>query len=312
MPLCDELRVSGSRWAAASLEMYTADEPDRDFAVHHMAVAVEHVCKSYLSSITEVLLIEDKPNIGDLLLLAGRGDKTNRQQSDMRTIGGGAAILRAEKLSGKPPADPENLRRLRETRNGITHIGQGLNPATYRALLAAGIDFINQLLGEMGHSPDAFWRDRKSLADQITTAAVTDLRLRYESKIERARRTFARRFGAMRGPERDEAISALSSVPVLTRWFMVSPEKCPACGSPAMVSGRDYSEDFGSFFAPRFFGCRVCDLRLEGEELKLAGFQPISLDDREVDEDYEPDEHYGEEYDGGDMDIEDRHSGPPE
>ena len=39
-----------------------------------------------------------------------------------------------------------------------------------------------------------------------------------------------------------------------------------------MVSGRDYSEDFGTWFAPKFFGCRVCDLRLEGGELKQAGF----------------------------------------
>lgn len=45
-----------------------------------------------------------------------------------------------------------------------------------------------------------------------------------------------------------------------------------AFGNPAMVSGRDYSEDFGVWFTPRFFGCRVCGLTLEGDELRLAGF----------------------------------------
>lgn len=54
---------------------------------------------------------------------------------------------------------------------------------------------------------------------------------------------------------------------------------------PGQASGRDYSEDFGSWFAPRHFGCRVCDLELDDEELPLANIGNEFLDgwDREHD-----------------------------
>jgi hypothetical protein len=296
MTLCDELRSSGRKWAAAALEAYGADKPDHDFAVHHMAVAVEHISKAYLCSITAVLLIGDRPNVEDLLILAGHGDRTNRQYADIKTIGGSDAIARAERLLGKQPSDPESLRQLRETRNGITHLAQGASPSQFRRLLAVGIDFINALLSEMKYSPASFWEDHETLATRIAVQAVTDLQLRYENKVRRAQHYFDQRFGAMREPERSQAIAALSSVPFLTHWGMVSPEKCPACGSPAMMSGRDYDDGDGPYFAPRFFGCRVCDLKLRGDELRQAGFKPSSIlnDSEEYSE-----SDYGEEEPAG-------------
>lgn len=279
MSLRDDLRLSGAKWASAALNAYSADKPDHEFAVHHMAVAVEHVSKAYLCSIAEVLLAGERPSVDDLLLLAGRADKTNQQLSDLKTIGGAGAIARAEKLLGEPASDPISLRRLREARNGVAHLGQAMGSSQFRALMAAGIEFVNKLLSEMSQSAESFWSDHKSLADSIVEQAVTDLQLRYESKLQRARQNFEQRFGSMREPHRTQAIAALSSVPLLTRWHMVSPEDCPACGSAAMVSGRDYSEDFGVWFAPKFFGCRVCDLRLLGEELRLAGFESTLIHD---------------------------------
>jgi hypothetical protein len=159
--------------------------PDHDFAIHHMAVAVEHVSKAYLASITEILLIEEKPNIDDVLVLAGRDDKTSRQRSDIRTISGSGAIARTEKLLGKPLVDPENLRRLREIRNGITHLGQKMSPAQCRELLGSGIKFVNDLLKEMNQQPESFWKDHVSLADHIVTETITDIQVRYECKLWR-------------------------------------------------------------------------------------------------------------------------------
>lgn len=289
MPLSDKLCTSGLKWAAAALDAYGADRPDYDFTVHHMAVAVEHISKAYLCSITEVLLVGDRPNVDDLLLLTGHGNRTSRQHSEIRTISGSESIARAEKLLGRQPADPEGLRQLRETRNGIAHLAQGTSASQFRSLLAAAINFINELLTEINYPIDEFWGNHVTLASRITSEAVTDLQLRYESKIRKARQSFKQRFRDMRDPERSRVIADLSSVPLLARWGMVSPEKCPACGSPAMVSGRDYDDGFGPYFVPRFFGCRVCELRLEGDELRQAGFRPTSIINESDDADREPD-----------------------
>src|SRR5262245_33994752 len=110
MSLQDDLYASARRWAATALIAYATDPPDYDFAVHHMAVAVEHLSKTYLCSISEVLLVGDKPNVDDLLLLAGRGDKTSRQRIDLKTVGGAEAIARAERVLGKRPPNPDALR----------------------------------------------------------------------------------------------------------------------------------------------------------------------------------------------------------
>ena len=274
MSLTEELRASSRKWAAASLEAYYAERPDYHFVIHHMAVAVEHISKAYLCSITEVLLIGDKPNVEDLLILGGHSDKTRRGYADLKTVSGSDAIARAEKLLNKQASDPQSLKQLREVRNGVTHLAQGADPAQVRVLLAAAIDFVNDLLDEMDHPRDSFWGEYEEMVNSIALQAVTDLQLRYANKLKRAKANFEQRFGSMREPERSQAITALSSVPVLARWGMVSPEKCPACGSPAMVSGRDYDDGYGAYFSPRFFGCRVCDLRLQGDELSQAGFRP--------------------------------------
>jgi hypothetical protein len=292
MPLQHDLYTSAQRWAAAALQAFAADPPDHDFAVHHMAVAVEHVSKSYLCSVTEVLLVGEKPTVDELLLLAGRSDKTNPQRLDLKTIGGAAAINRAEQVLGRRLPNADALRRLREARNGITHLGQGDDPTQARALLAAGIGYINQLLGELDVEPGVFWDSRMPLAVDLLARAVTDLELRYQHKLRRARQLFAQRFARMSEEARTAQIEILAGVPLLARWHMVSPAKCPACGSPAMVSGRDYLEDFGAYFAPRFFGCRVCELQLVEDELKLAGFEIQFLNeyDEEQYRDWEPDE----------------------
>ncbi|TJZ93652.1 hypothetical protein FCI23_54240, partial [Actinacidiphila oryziradicis] len=102
----EDLFKSARRWAQTALDAYT-DPADHDFAVHHMAVADEHLSKSYLSSITEVLLVPDRPSIDDLLVLGGHEGKAGKGRAGLRTIGGAEAVARAEKVLGKP--EPVNV-----------------------------------------------------------------------------------------------------------------------------------------------------------------------------------------------------------
>ncbi|MCX2927968.1 hypothetical protein [Streptomyces sp. NEAU-W12] len=70
----DELVRSAQRWARTALDAYFEEPVDQDFAVHHMAVAVEHLAKGCLASIALTLLADVRPSVEDLLVLGGQGE----------------------------------------------------------------------------------------------------------------------------------------------------------------------------------------------------------------------------------------------
>lgn len=65
----DELVNSAQRWARTAIDAYLEEPADQDFAVHHMAVAVEHLAKACLVSVAITLLANPKPSLEDLLVL---------------------------------------------------------------------------------------------------------------------------------------------------------------------------------------------------------------------------------------------------
>ncbi|MEQ8144694.1 hypothetical protein [Streptomyces sp. OP7] len=90
----EHLLISARKWAHTAVDAYLEEPIDQDFAVHHMAVAVEHASKAYLASIAPVLLASEKqPSVDDLLVLSGNEDKTKKGRAGLKTIGGEGAIL---------------------------------------------------------------------------------------------------------------------------------------------------------------------------------------------------------------------------
>lgn len=302
MSLHERLCSSARRWATTALDAYVEDPPDHDFAVHHMAVAVEHLSKAYLCSISEVLLVAERYELDDLLILAGQGGRAKRQWPNVKTIGLDVASSRVEKVLGKKPAGFEGLHRLREVRNGVTHLGLGEAPSEVRARLATGIVYLNGLLTELAQSTTVFWGAHEPLTARLVEQTVTERQLRYESKLRRAREIFERRLSGMPEWQRAEAITSMSSIPHLyglaLHGLAVS-VTCPACGSPALARGKEYSEVHEEgftldWFSPEYFRCAVCELTLEGDaldggELELAGITGHYLSDHEEeDSDWEP------------------------
>ncbi|MFE7113394.1 hypothetical protein ACFU98_44685 [Streptomyces sp. NPDC057575] len=132
----EHLLISARKWARTAVDAYLEEPIDQDFAVHHMAVAVEHASKAYLASISPVLLASEKqPSVDDLLVLSGNEDKTKKGRAGLKTIGGEGAILRAAQLLGPEHKAPAKLKELRESRNGITHMGWGQPVTKCRELL---------------------------------------------------------------------------------------------------------------------------------------------------------------------------------
>ncbi|MHA4820141.1 hypothetical protein ACXZ65_37985, partial [Streptomyces aculeolatus] len=289
----EHLLISAQKWACTAVDAYLEEPIDQDFAVHHMAVAVEHASKAYLASIAPVLLASEKqPSLDDLLVLSGNEDKTKKGRAGLKTIGGEGAILRAAKLLGPKHKAPAKLNELRESRNGITHMGWGQPVTECRALLAAGIEHINALLNALSTEPDGFWGPHLEACTALVAQAMTEMEIRYQAKLRQAREHFAETTRRLSEVEIADLLSSLSALPTAAPWWPLSvPTECPACGHTGFASGRDKSGDHGEiWFLPRHFGCRLCGLTLTRWELDLAGIGgQILNEDEEPDPDWEPD-----------------------
>jgi hypothetical protein len=285
----DKLVCSAQRWARTAIDAYLEEPADQDFAVHHMAVAVEHLAKACLASVTIMLLADVRPSVQDLLVLGGQEDKVEKGRSGLRTVGGAEAVTRLAQVGkGKAPAQ---LTALRDARNGITHMGWGRPSSECRELLTGGVKYIDSLLPHLAKEPDWFWEGHYEACKNLVEKTTSELKLRYDAKIRRAQQTFAKRTERMSASEKTAVVASLSAAPLPSRWLLHVPTQCPACGSAALVSGRDKDGDYGDiWFFPRYFGCRVCDLALTGPELDLADMRAQSLrTEEEVDPDWEPD-----------------------
>ncbi|MFE7215508.1 hypothetical protein ACFU93_37490 [Streptomyces sp. NPDC057611] len=288
----EHLLISARKWASTAVDAYLEEPIDQDFAVHHMAVAVEHASKAYLASITPVLLASEKqPSVDDLLVLSGNEDRTKKGRAGLKTIGGEGAILRAAQLLGPEHKAPAKLKELRESRNGITHMGWGQPVTECRALLAAGIEHINALLKALSAEPDNFWGTYLEACTALVAQAMTEMEIRYHAKLRQARERFAETTRRLSEAEIAELVSSLSALPTAAPWPIAVPAECPACGHTGFASGRDKSGEYGAiWFLPRHFGCRLCGLTLTTWELDLAGIKgQILNDDEEPDPDWEPD-----------------------
>ncbi|WEP00714.1 hypothetical protein A6P39_044195 (plasmid) [Streptomyces sp. FXJ1.172] len=285
----DELVSSAQRWARTAIDAYLEEPADQDFAVHHMAVAVEHLAKACLASVTLTLLATPKPSVQDLLVLGGQENKVETGRAGLRTIGGAEAVTRLAQV-GKAQV-PAQLAALRDARNGITHMGWGRPSDECRDLLAAGVAYIDSLLPNLAKEPDWFWENHYDVCKDLVEKTTSELKLRYAAKVRRAQATFAKKTERMSDSEKTALVASLSAAPLPSRWLLHIPAQCPACESPAFISGRDKSGDYGDiWFFPRYFGCRVCELALTGPELDLANMKAQSLrDDEELDPDWEPD-----------------------
>ncbi|MFE7245870.1 hypothetical protein [Streptomyces sp. NPDC057580] len=285
----DELVSSAQRWARTAIDAYLEEPADQDFAVHHMAVAVEHLAKACLVSVALTLLANTKPSVQDLLVLGGQEDKVETGRAGLRTVGGAEAVTRLAQVGkGQVPAQ---LAALRDARNGITHMGWGRPSNECRELLTAGVTYIDSLLPTLAKEPDWFWESHYEVCKSLVEKTTSELKLRYAAKIRRAKETFAKTTERMSNSEKTAVVASLSAAPLPSRWLLHVPTQCPACESPAFISGRDKSGDHGDiWFFPRYFGCRVCKLTLTGPELDLADMKAQSLrTEEELDPDWEPD-----------------------
>jgi hypothetical protein len=126
---------------------------------------------------------------------------------------------------------------------------------------------------------------------------VTDIVLRLETLISRARRGYEERFRTLPDEAKQAIITALTARPQFS-FDHDEPYECPACGNQAWLGGITETRwdldtidtPYGEagrpvvVFYPNFLRCSACDLELHGEALHHTDIEEmIELPDAEPD-----------------------------
>lgn len=301
----------------AGLEAFTRHSDAHDFAVHHCAVALEHLLKAYLAWLHPALIVEGR-DFDSLLHATGHAQHAAVPVTRIKTIGLADALTRVERLL-RPQITLDNKARAQmlAARNGVAHAGLH-EPTEVEAVLTTCIRIVDRLLTVLGALTQNYWGHYRSLHDRLAEEHANSVRIQLETKLARARRAYRRRFEGVPPGEKTSIVMALTVRAPFSadREF---PSKCPACGEQGWLGGTtdiDYAstteiEGVGEVptpmvvFFPVSFDCAVCRLALNGtEELELADL-PVEVplpeedpdayyDRREPDWDTyqpEPDEH---------------------
>jgi hypothetical protein len=254
-----------------------------DFAVHHAGVGLEHLLKAYLSSLHPALVIE-ATHWASLLHAVGYGDRSSVPASRTKSIGLKVAFDRARTLlKPKITVTDAAFELVFAARNGVAHVGTH-DAEVARAVLGTCIRIATPVLTELGLEPGPYWGHYANLVAQLADERATELRVTFEAKIARAKRTFQQRFGHLRPQERDGIVAVLGATQSIYSEYDMT-IGCPACESSGWLHGGT-EIDWGSVtdattgdplpavvFYPTSFSCSVCGLGLEGDELDLADIE---------------------------------------
>lgn len=287
----EALQTSSRRWIQAALEALSRGE-SLDFAVHHAGVGLEHLLKAYLCSLHPVLVVE-ATHWPSLLHAVGQSDRAGLPASRTKSIGLKLAFERVQTLlKPKIGVTDKAFELVLASRNGVAHVGtHDVDGA--RAALATAIRIATPLLTELDIDPGRYWGHYASLVEQLANEQANEVRVSFEAKLARAKRTFQQRFGGLAPQQRAGVVAALGATSTITSDYDLQ-IGCPACEGDGWLHGItevdwDVATDAKTgervatvVFYTDEFTCAVCGLELEGDEFELANLeQEHYLDDED-------------------------------
>ncbi|MFE3371232.1 hypothetical protein ACFXOK_16720 [Streptomyces sp. NPDC059173] len=294
----ERLALSSRKWMDAAFAAFSDGPSSEGMAVHHAAVATEHLLKAFLARIHPSLVVEGKDFLS-LLYAAGHGELRQVKGPQVKTIQLGEAYERARVLLPGIPPRPRGPWPLADARNGVAHAGYHDRDEVIGVFVSC-IKVIDPLLVELGIGAD-YWGPHEAMHDKLLQEEGEAARIRLEQKLARSRRIFAERYAHIGDGLRDVVLTTVASLitPSFTNDYSVR-AVCPACSSEGSSDGLVYvdRERWVVSMTPIFFDCAACDLHLEVPELSLVS----SLAD-DMDLDMRPEEHYSRMGGGDDLDA---------
>ncbi|REF36226.1 hypothetical protein DFJ64_1628 [Thermasporomyces composti] len=261
-----------------------------DMALLHLGVAIEHLAKAYLASISLSLVVDPK-HVTSLFYAVGVNRKKYAEL--VLTISMKDALKRvAMLLETFPFRKPEDdLKDLIHTRNGIAHAAMW-NPRYGEKAFILGLQTAEHLVLAIGKDAATFWgqyRAKVSVMMRDRRLAIKDIAA---VRIEAAKREFESRFGS---DVDEDLLRKIEGVPAGLSTDDAAPVTCPACGRLGYVQGdselegepdwdiadgEPYFNGVYVFWELRVnsFACQVCKLELPTRELVEEAGIPTEIE----------------------------------
>ncbi|MFI8985396.1 hypothetical protein ACIG63_10020 [Streptomyces antimycoticus] len=288
------LLESSRRWMGMALSALSRPE-DADIAVHHAAVACEHLLKSYLAGLHPALLAEGK-DFTSLLHAVGHGDKARETSlTAFRSIALPEAYARVAQLVSPLTVDHSEVKVMANARNGVAHCGIH-DPSMAREITTTCIRLAEAILPHLTNDAYTYWYPHDAVRKRFIEAHATKLGEVLRLRIEHFRDAYRRgelpediedylgigpKAEAVRMPEEAGVIRMIPTMN-LFKLIQETPEKdliqlsaetCPACEERAVIGwrvGSSYSDDETPFEYRTALCCR-CLLPLSVEEVLFLG-----------------------------------------
>lgn len=286
------LMDTASYHAHRALDDFTKESNAEAVAALHAGIAVEHLAKCYLATVSPVLIAARNCDFDTLLHLSGKSSLAKSQPHTMQTVGGDEACKRVQRLlPGLRLTDSVTL--IFIVRNSVSHLGVRYD---VRQVIRSMVRVADYLLEAVDCDREWFWGNKLNIVDALRDENISEQLAILSVKFEAARRYLERSLRNLTPAEQEMYKTIATARNQFHGVDYAQPYTCPVCGSQgALLCHREYEfidaeaiEDSYRIFTeavayPFEFSCGVCDLSLDQGDMEAAGMPAeVELPESEV------------------------------
>lgn len=272
---------------ARSALIHVSNDDNRVRGAIDAGVAVEHMAKALLATLSPALIADRNADLDTMLHLTGFGHLAKCGPHEVKTVGAHEACLRVARLVPGFTYHQQADKALFDARNSGAHFALTTEDVA-RESARIMVRLLEPLIKAMDGDRSKFWGEMTSVADTLLDENASQISAALEMKLAVAKSRLEARLAGLGTNERDLVLKALSSHQFLTKDE--EPYECPACGQNGVVycEVKDTGQpefDFEQVSRDEFiyhggyidqtaygvnFNCDACGLDLDYDEMIAA------------------------------------------
>lgn len=227
----NRLRVSAASYARSALIHVTSDD-DRVRGAIDAGVAVEHMAKALLATLSPALLADRNADLDTMLHLTGLGQLAKCSPHEVKTISAHEACLRCARIVPEFTYTHQADQALFAARNGGAHMALTTDEVA-RESARIMVRLLEPLIKGLDLDRGKFWGAMESVADTLLDETASQISAAVEMKVAAAKARLEARLAGLGASERELVLKALSAHPFYTKDEQLY--ACPACGQAGVV-----------------------------------------------------------------------------
>lgn len=212
-------------------------------------MAVEHMAKAALATLSPALLADRTADLDTMLHLTGLGHLAKCSPHEIKTLGAHEACLRCARVIPDFTYTHNADQALFVARNGGVHLALATEEVA-RQSARIMVRLLEPLIKTMNLDRNEFWADMCSVADTLLDERASQINAAAEMKLAAARSRLEDRLAGLGPDERQLVLKALSR-PITYYGRDEEPYECPVCHVL-----RRYVANSSTMDSPRFTGNR--------------------------------------------------------